>query len=344
MDFKTLEDVGTFMLINLRLSRYDLQFVNNLTNLIGIKNTITTNQDSLFRKIALKYKRQFVQQKFDIDAILLLPWKCNVIESSPQYTSASIAIIKDKIIFRSPFSKGFLTALKKDPIHSMEWHKDKRQYEMEYGVTVLKSLITMSADHFETIVYCTNTRQIIDSLSDYEAVKYWDPTLVYNNGYFYVAACNDILYDSIKDIPLTNDLKMIADYVQYGISISDSVIEYFSTIEDPVKVNLAVNFQSDFEIKELETAIKWLSELGCDGISESSRLSSNFKQLFLLGENSENLLNELEIDIIRDHSNLKSYEKPVMIHYRNYGSMNLPTSLFKIIKCVNSEPVNLGNK
>jgi hypothetical protein len=344
MDFKTLEDVGTFMIINIRLSRYDLQFVNNLTNMIGVKNTITTNQDSLFKKIALKYRRQYVQQKFDIDTLLLLPWKCNVIESSPQYTNASISIIKDKIIFRSPFSKSFLTALKKKPIHSMEWLKDKRQYEISYGPTTLKELITMSADYFNTIDYCSITRQIIDSLSEYESVKYWEPTLVYNNGYFYVAACNQILYDTIQNIPLTNDLKMVADYVQYGIAISDSVIEYFSTIEDPRKVNLAVNFQSDFEIKELETAIKWLSELGCDGISESSRLSSNFKQLFLLGENSENLLNELEMDIIRDHSNLKSYDKPVMIHYRNYGAMNLPTTLFKMIKCVNSEPVNLGDK
>jgi hypothetical protein len=205
-------------------------------------------------------------------------------------------------------------------------------------------LITLSADHFNTIDYCPITRGIIDSLSEYESVKYWEPTLVYNNGYFYVAALNEILYEIIKDIPLTNDLKMIAEYVQYGITISDSVIDYFNEFEDPLKVNLAVNFQSEFEIRDLDTAVKWLSELGCDGISESSKLSSNFKQLFLLGENSENLLNELEIDIIRDKSNLKSYEKPVMLHYRNYGVMDLPTNLFKIIKCVNSEPVNLGIK
>jgi len=342
MEFKTLEDVGTFMLVNIRLSRYDLQFVNNLTNLIARNNTITTNQDTLFRKIAFKYRKQFIQNKMFVDDVLLLPWKCNMIESSPQYTNASITILNDKIIFKSPFSKSFLTQLKKDPIHSMEWHKDKRQYEIQYGPTTLKSLITLSADYFTTIDYCPITRQIIDSLSDYESVKYWEPTLVYNNGYFYVASLNEVLFDNIKDIPLTNDLVMVADYVQYGIAISDSVTEHFSTFEDPRKVNLAVKYQSEFEIKELDTAIKWLRELGCDGISESSRLSSN--QLFLLGENSENLLNQLDIDIIRDHSNLKSYEKPVMIHYRNYRTMDLSTTLFKTIKCVNSEPVNLGNK
>jgi len=342
MDFKTLEDVGTFMLINIRLSRYDLQFVNNLTNMIGVKNTITTNQDSLFRKIALKYKRQFTQQKFDIDLLLALPWKCNVIESSPQYTNASISILKDTIIFRSPFSKSFLSALKKDPIYTMEWHKDKRQYEIEYGPTTLKMLITLSADHFNTIDYCPITREIINSLSEYEEVKYWEPTLVYNNGYFYVAALNEILYEIIKDIPLTNDLQMVTEYVQYGITISDSVIDYFNEFEDPLKVNLAVNFQSEFEVRDLDIAIKWLSEWGCDGITESSRVTS--KQLFLTNEHLEKVFNDLNIDLIRDQSNLKSYDKPVMIHYRNYGSMDHPSNLFKTIKCVNSEPVNLGIK
>jgi hypothetical protein len=283
-----------------------------------------------------------VQQKFDIDAILLLPWKCNVIESSPQYTSASITLIKDKIIFRSPFSKGFLTALKKNPIYSIEWHKDKRQYEMEYGVTVLKSLITMSADHFETIVYCPITRQIIDSLSDYETVKYWEPTLIYNNGYFYIAACNDILYDNIKDIPLTNDLKMVADYVQYGIEVSNSVIEHFVKFENPMKVAIAVSYRVECEITDIANTIKWLSELGCDSLTESTNTSS--RQLFLLNQPTEELINELDIVLIKDRSLLQLYDKPVMIHYRSYGYMDPPTGLFKIIKCVNSEPVNLGNK
>ena len=341
MDFKTLEDVGTFMLINIRLSRYDLQFVNNLTNLIGIKNTITTNQDSLFRKIALKYRKQYTQQKFDIDSLLLLPWKCNVIESSPQYTNASISIIKDKIIFRSPFSKSFLTALKKKPIHSMEWLKDKRQYEISYGPTTLKELLTISADYFNTIDYCPITKQIIDSLSEYESVKYWEPTLVYNNDYFYVAACNQILYDTIQNIPLTNDLKMVADYVQYGIKISPSVIEHFLKFENPMKVALAVNYRIECEINDLADTIKWLSEMGCDGITEPNR---GTKQLFLLNGSTESLLEELNVEIIKHQSDLNSYNKPVIIHYRSYGFMESAHKVFKMIKCVNSEPVNLGDK
>lgn len=335
MDFKTLEDVGTFMLINIRLSRYDLQFVNNLTNMIGVKNTITTNQDSLFRKIALKYRRQFTQQKFDVDSLLALPWKCNVVTSSPQYTHASIAIIKDTIIFRSPFNKNFLNAIKKNPIYSMEWHKDKRQYEIKYGPTTLKMLITLSADYFEAIDYCPITKNIINSLIEYESVKYWEPTLIYSNGYFYVAALNDILYDIIKDIPQTNDLKMIADYVQYGITVHESVIEHFMDIEDPMKITLASNYRVECEVRDLNNVIKWLAELGCDGIAtQASKKTSLY----------ESVKDSSTVDIIKNQSELPSYVKPVMIHYRNYGYAEPLSNLFKIVKCVNSEPVNLGNK
>lgn len=334
MDFKTLEDVGTFMLVNIRLSRYDLQFVNNLTNMIGVRNTITTNQDNLFRRVALKYRRQFTQQKFDIDTLLLLPWTCNVVESSPQYTNASISIIGDKIIFRSPFNKSFLNALKKNPIYSMEWHKDKRQYEIIYGPTTLKMLITLSADHFEVIDYCPITKNIINSLSEFETVKYWKPTLVCNNGYFYIASLNEILYETIKDIPVTNDLTMVADYVQYGIEVSESVIEHFFDIENPMKITLACSYRVECEIRDLNSAIEWLRELGCDSVT--THLSKN--------TTLSSLVEQHDVAMIKDQSNLLSYNKPVMIHYRNYSYMDQPAGLFKIIKCVNSEPINLGDK
>lgn len=334
MTFKTLEDLGTFMLVNIRLSRYDLQFINNLTNMIGVKNRITTNQNSLFKRVALKYRRQFIQQKFDIDALLLLPWACSVVESSPQYTNASIAIVKDKIIFRSPFNKNFLTALKKNPIYSMEWHKDERQYEIIYGPTVLKMLISLSADHFEVIDYCPITRNIINTLSEYESIKYWKPTLICNNGYFYVTALNDILYENIKDIPVTNDLTMVADYVQYGIDVSESVIEYFIDKENPMKITLACSYRVECEIRDLDSAIQWLHELGCDSIT--THLSKN--------ATLSGLVEQHDVAMIKDQSSLITYKKPVMIHYRNYGYMDNPVGLFKIIKCVNSEPVNLGDK
>jgi len=41
---------------------------------------------------------------------------------------------------------------------------------------------------------------------------------------------------------------------------------------------------------------------------------------------------------------LNMYDKPVIIHYRSYGFMDPVHKAFKMLKCVNSEPVNLGDK
>lgn len=341
MDFKNLEDLCTYMLVEIRLSRYDLQFVNNLLTIINRKNAVTSNQDNLFRKIALKYRRQFTQQNVDIDSKLSLLWKADLIESLPQYTNASIVIDKDKIIFRSPFNKAFLSALKKKPIYSMEWDREKRQYEIQYGVTTLRELLAISSDHYPVINYCDITKQIIDSLSEYESIKYWVPTLVYNNGHYYVAACNSIVYDCIKNIPQTNDLRMVADYVQYGIKIDNSVIEHFNKFEDPLKVKFATEYYAIVELSDLVNMCTWLHELGCDAIAESFRPA---KQAVSYTESYKKALDKMQISATTIQSDLSIYKKPVMIHHRTYGIIDTPTPLFKMIKCVNSEPVNLGIK
>ena len=71
MDFKTLNELATWMLSNIRLSRYDDQFVNNLTLYITQHNRITSNQDLLFRKVAGKYKKQFSQLKIEVEEIYI---------------------------------------------------------------------------------------------------------------------------------------------------------------------------------------------------------------------------------------------------------------------------------
>jgi hypothetical protein len=200
--------------------------------------------------------------------------------------------------------------------------------------TTLKMLLSLSADHFDDIDYCPITTNIINSLSEYESVKYWKPTLVCKNGNFYVVAINEVLNDIIKDIPLTNDLVMVADYVQYGIDVSDSVIEHFLDTEDPMKITLAVSYRVECEVRDLTNAIKWLRELGCDSISTHASKKSIISDL----------VEEASIDLINDRSDLSIYNKPVMIHYRNYGFAEPLPSAFKLIKCVNSEPINLGDK
>jgi hypothetical protein len=335
MDFKTLNELATWMLSNIRLSRYDDQFVNNLTLYITQHNRITSNQDLLFRKVAGKYKRQFSQLKIEIEEVLTRSWDVNIVESIPEYTGASIKIENDKLILRSPFNKNFLTALKKKPIYSLQWIKDRRQYEGEYSHTNLKELMYLTADHYSILNYCEQVTQIIESLSVFENIKYWTPTLVYK-GHYYIAAMNEHLYEVIKDIPINDDLKTISTLVKYGIAIDQSVTDHLLETEIPAKVRLAINFQVEIELRDTQLAIEWLEEFGCDAICEPKAFLTNSKLN----------IHNTTINVFANPKDLKNYENSVIVYQRgNFSLVNeTPMKLFKIIKFVNSEPIDLGPK
>lgn len=323
------------MLSNIRLSRYDDQFVNNLTLYITQHNRITSNQDLLFRKVAGKYKRQFSQLKIEVDEVLTRSWDVNIVESIPEYTGASIKIENDKLILQSPFNKNFLTALKKNPIYSLQWIKDRRQYEGEYSHTNLKELMYLTADHYSILNYCEKVTQIIERLSVYENVKYWVPTLVYK-GHYYIAALNEHLYEAIKDIEITDDLKTIATLVKYGIGIDQSVTDHLLETEIPAKVRLAINFQVEIELRDTQLAIEWLEEFGCDAICEPKAFLTNSKLD----------IHNTSINVCKNPKDLKNYENSVIVYQRgNFSLVNeTPMKLFKIIKFVNLEPIDLGPK
>jgi hypothetical protein len=335
MDFKTLNELATWMLSNIRLSRYDDQFVNNLTLYITQHNRITSNQDLLFRKVAGKYKRQFSQLKIEIEEVLTRSWDVKIVESIPEYTGASIKIENDKLILRSPFNKNFLTALKKNPIYSLQWIKDRRQYEGEYSHTNLKELLYLTADHYSILNYCEKVTQIVERLSVYENAKYWTPTLVYK-GYYYIAAMNEHLYEAIKNIEITDDLKTISTLVKYGIAIDQSVTDHLLETEIPAKVRLAINFQVEIELRDTQLAIEWLEEFGCDAICEPKAFLTNSKLD----------IHNTTINVFTNPKDLKNYENSVIVYQRgNFSLVNeTPMKLFKIIKFVNSEPIDLGPK
>lgn len=336
MDFKTLNDVATWMLTNIRLSRYDEQFVNNLTFYTVQYNRITSNQDLLFKKVIGKYKRQFLYHKVIVSDLLSLGWHVHIVPSVPEYTGATIMIEGNKIIFRSPYNKNFLTALRKISLPSLTWYREKRQHEAEYSPTVLKQLMYLSADHYDVLNYCDTVTQIINSLSEYESIKYWVPTLVYNNNHYYIAAINEPLYNAIKDIELTDNLKTVATLVKYGINIDESVTVHFLETEPLEKIKFASTFEVQAEIRDANIIMTWLKEFGCDAITEpKSFLTRNMIDI------DRTLLN-----ICTTPNELINYENPVIVYQKGVFSLSneKPMKLFKTIKFINSEPIDLGPK
>lgn len=345
MEYKTLESVAHFMVAEVRLSHYDDQFINNLLLYIVNNSAITSNQDALFRRVARKYERQFKHFNLDVYELLKLKWTCTVIESIPEYTNAHIMVNDDgRMIFRTPYKAEFLNALKKKPIQGLTWVREKRQYEMDFSPSALKQILFLSADYFDDMQYCPVVSQIVESVSAYDDAKYWSPTLVLNNGKFIVKACTASLNEAIKDIPLDVDLKTVAQLAQYGIEVDASVKEHFYLTEDRLKVDFASSFVTTFENRLLPVMFGWLKEFGCDCVGEFNP----FKQD--KGTLRADYVEELQKLGIAHKNNTSlvgsTCNNPVVLVFR--GAVNMmsdkPLKLFKLVKCVNSEPVNLGPK
>jgi hypothetical protein len=144
------------------------------------------------------------------------------------------------------------------------------------------------------------------------------------------------LYLPIKDIEITDDLKTVATLVKYGIVIDQSVKDYFLEIEHPTKVNLATSFQLDIEMRDSKLAVQWLEELGCDAICEPKAFLTSSKLHIY----------DTTINVCKNPKDLKDYDNPVIVYQRgNFSLINeKPLKLFKIMKFVNSEPIDLGPK
>ncbi len=324
------------MLTNVRLSRYDNQFVNNLTLYIIQHNRITSNQDALFRKVSKKYHRQCLHRQINVDDVLGLPWSVQIVESVPEFTGANIKIENGKIIFRSPYNKNFLNDLKKAQPYNLHWIKEKRCYEGPYSPSSLKKLIHTSADHFTIINYCDTVKQIIDTLSVYETAKYWVPTLVYN-GQYYIAAINESLYNAIKHIEISDDLASIAQLVKYGVAIDESVENHLANLYDADKIKLAINFHALIDYKNIKHALNCLEQLGCDAVAESKTFVSKSGIVPHLDGLTNNII------LCQKTKELQNYSNPVIFYFHGSYKIieNKPMKLFKIIKVVDSEPIKI---
>ena len=95
IELNNKEQLIYFMATNLRLSRYDIRFLQNLEKITLSKKRITSNQSDLVNKLIEKYERQFVKNQMFIKELLNLPWKtlaaCNVPITVKTFTRSPIA-------------------------------------------------------------------------------------------------------------------------------------------------------------------------------------------------------------------------------------------------------------
>lgn len=315
---------------HIHLSKKDYGFFHNIKLTIQDKKPITTNQTKLFDKLIHKYKRQLDKLGHKSDELVMLPWKCEVIDTQPEFLEARIFLDNDKIIIKSPFSTKFIKDFRKITQQGMfSWDKERKVYAGIFSTYNLKTAIDNVTKHYDQVTYCQDINDILLELKYYESCKFWTPTLVKCNDTYLIAAINENLFEAIKDISLNAEPTSLHILTQYGIKVDDSVLtDDFS--------RFASEFFTSVDLDKLDMYAAYLKKLHIDFVVFARELLYTKE----ISKEVKDIFSKHDIDVrsLYDYNG----EDAVLINYRlrmsEYNEAHI-SKASKILSITNSRPV-----
>lgn len=253
------------------LSQYDYKFMANLQTMIQNKSRVTSNQATLFDTLISKYKKQLTKNGFDKDILKSLPWKTEIVESTPEYTGAMVSLYGDDLVIKVPFNKPFISAFRQVKNNHYEWDKDSKVYRTPFNTAALKIANTELGKYFPTVRFDDNLNKLFNDISVYEAEIY-NPTLHVINGKPIIVAINSILGDLSQDMELKIDSITLYKLSMMGINIDPSVYQ-----SDP-KLEFASKRVYEIEMDQVEIVISWMKNLGCNNVIVGRGLRTHISQ------------------------------------------------------------------
>jgi hypothetical protein len=267
--FNSKDQLAHYMISgHVHLSKKDYGFFNNIRTIVHDNKPVTSNQNKLFDKLLLKYQRQLQKLNHNINELISLSWKVEVLESKQEYLNAYISIDDNIITLRSPFNSKFVQQFRKVPLNNFVWDKVKRIYTSPFSTYQLKIVIDTVSQCYENVLYCDSVQSILKEVEEYKDIKYWQPTLVKINNNFYIVATNNSLNDAIKHIELTDDPKTFYLLSQYGITIDTNLVT------DKYK-KFASEYVTEIDTVDLSLLSEYLQQLNVECVFTSQDIIYN---------------------------------------------------------------------
>jgi len=333
-ELKTVEHLIYFMIKNLRLSRYDSRFLENLEKMAISTCRITSNQVDLVNKLIDKYQRQLIKHGFFIEQLLNLPWSTTIVQTTREYTSAHVGLLDDNIILKTPYNKAFITEFRTISESCFVWDHTNKYYIGDLSTYSLKLAIKTAKKHFSDVRYSDRVSELLKQLEYYDNTVYWTPTLINSNGNYMIACSNEALHKAIEHIPLNAELSTLAELVRYGVTIDNTIL---LTEEE----QFAAEYNPKVEVSDLSKIVPWLQNIKCDCVYVSGMSLTTLIHRHDFKKNIEDAgIRYFENPKFSTQKKL-TYKCPVALRFRMVPDFNEPLNLAKIINVVNSQPVNL---
>lgn len=329
------QDLVNLLLLNtqIRLSRQDRGFLQNISNLLHTQQPITTNQVWLMNTLTDKYNKQLSKHTDTID-LKNLPWDSKIILSDIKYTDSYIDIVGGKIYFRCPYNNKFITNLRNASGNELfVWEKNNKRYIADFSTISFKLIVTLAFANFHTVHCCPITKSLIEQLSFYDKVdSYWNPTLTKVNNQIVIAATNKYINDYLEKINFSYQItpKNLAILVRMAITIDNCLI-------DNSELEFASTYNPIVELKELDKLPSLLKNVGCDLVyTVFDNFYANHRTTL------QELLEKVGIRMTMDKCEVRKYKFPVLLKFRQFNQFEQNQQhIGKIIQVVNREPINI---
>lgn len=251
---KTLEDLLVVMTSGkINLSSYDYNFLSSLTrSILSDKNRVTTNQAALVSKLIVKYSRQLFKIGHSVEQCNQLQWKCNVVESKVEFTSAKVELKDNTLYISVPYNKHFISAFREIDHATFEWDKELRMYVSPFSTYALKIAYLILPSFFKIVTYSPELHDLIKDVQDYSATV-WSPELVKVGDKYYIGAINESLYTALGDIELNTELATVIKLGHLGVTINKNLIS------DP-DLKIATEPVSRVDIEKLDELGDWIEK------------------------------------------------------------------------------------
>lgn len=347
---RNAEEVLEFYIYNVRMGTYDKKFMHNLqTSKVLMRQPITTNQVSLFKKVVKKYHKQLSYNNFDVNEIAELPWTLKVVESTSEFTQAHLSIVDDKLIVYTPYKAEFVKDFRSANL--MVWDRNERKYICNYGLRTLKLAFDIICRHYSEINVCPNIQSILDELKLYENASYWIPTLVKSKtGRFYVAASNQALDNAMDTLDLKFECYNLSKMSELGIEITK---EHVSDFEDAVNkkfLTCSMSHEINWDDTDFENLGKFLREINIDRIIAIKGYSTNTKnyadELFKINIPYKFFSGIKDTSKIAQAINSMKNKNVAILRFGKFGTAHNIGKKFvsKIVNIIDNSPVALQNE
>lgn len=309
---------------DIRMSSQDNNFFQTIYGLIYRNKKITSNQDSLFNKLLVKYKAQLKRKGYISSSLCELPWATtSVIPTVEEFSKPNLGIDESGYLkLRVPFKTKFISTFNAKIHNPFVWDSGTRAFKAPLSTRALMLAVKHVEKYFDEFLISPEIKELLNQVPKQDA-KFWSPTLTKINNRYYIAASNQVLDDVTSNIVFSDDPICFFQLSKHGIAIDPSLFV------DNAFAKFAANYCYEITNEEIDTVCSWIKQLGDIQVVFNKEPKGNRETVKDVLKKALNR-HHIKYKSIRNVDTANTQDK-ILIDFWGFNKVNLPYYVKKIV-------------